>query len=172
MRSRKILALKRRRKGITNYRKRLELLKSKKPRVVIRKSNNYITLQLVEFDVKSSKEITRYSFSSKKLNGFGWNYSKKNLPACYLAGLAFGLISKKNKVREGVLDIGVYRMTKGNKILAAVLGCVEGGIRINYGDRGVPSEDRIRGKHISKEVEEKFDQVKQKILDYYGGRKE
>jgi len=70
-----------------------------------------------EFDVKSSKEITRYSFSSKKLNGFGWNYSKKNLPACYLAGLAFGLISKKNKVK---LEAKTYYMQFRELILKII----------------------------------------------------
>ena len=58
MRSTKILPLKRRRAGNTNYKRRLKLLKSKKFRVVIRKSNNYITLQLVNFDMENFKEIS------------------------------------------------------------------------------------------------------------------
>jgi large subunit ribosomal protein L18 len=165
---RKVLPLKRRREGKTNYRKRLALLKSGKPRVVIRKSNKYITLQLVEFDLKNFKEITKFSFISKKLENFGWNYSKNNLPASYLAGLAFGLICKKNKVKEGVLDIGLNRVTKGNRIFSALLGCVDAGLKIPYSDKNLPSEERVKGAHISEDVVKKFEEVKQKILDYYG----
>jgi large subunit ribosomal protein L18 len=167
MRGRKILALKRRRKEKTNYKRRLGLLKSNKPRLAIRKSNNYITLQLIEFNVKNLKENTKLAYSSKKLDEFGWKYSKKNLPACYLAGLALGLLCKKEKIKEGILDLGLNKVTKGNKLFSALLGCVEGGLNINYSDKHIPSEDRIKGKHISSEIEKNFEITKQKILDYY-----
>lgn len=170
MKSRKILPLKRRREGKTNYRKRLALLKSGKPRVVIRKSNKYITLQLVEFDSKNFKEITRFSFISKKLENFGWKYAKNNLPASYLSGLAFGLICKKNGISEGILDLGLNRVTKGNRIFSALLGCIDAGLKIPHSEKNLPSEERVKGAHISQEVVKKFEEVKQKIIDYYGGR--
>jgi len=170
MKSRKILPLKRRREGKTNYRKRLALLKFGKPRVVIRKSNKYITLQLVEFDLKNFREITRFSFISKKLENFGWNYAKNNLPASYLSGLAFGLICKKNGISEGVLDLGLNRVTKGNRIFSALLGCIDAGLKIPHSEKNLPPEERVKGAHISQEVVKKFEEVKQKIIDYYGGR--
>ncbi len=37
----------RRREGKTDYRRRLRLLYSRKPRVVVRKSNRYIRMQLI-----------------------------------------------------------------------------------------------------------------------------
>lgn len=170
MRSTKILPLKRRGEGKTNYKRRLKLLKSKKPRVVVRKSNNYICLQLVDFDLESFKEITKCSYSSKKLKDFGWNCSKNNIPACYLAGLVFGLECKKNKLDEGVLDLGTQVVTKGNKIFSALKGCIDAGININYSEKHLPSEDRMKGKHISDDMEKKFEEVKKKILEYYGGK--
>jgi len=39
----------RRRKGITNYRKRLALLKSGIPRAVVRFSNAKVSIQIIEF---------------------------------------------------------------------------------------------------------------------------
>jgi len=168
MKAKKVLPLKRRREGKTNYKRRLGLLKSGKPRVVIRKSNKYINLQLVEFDLKNFKEITKFSFISKKLENFGWSYSKNNLPACYLSGLAFGLMCKKNNIVEGVLDIGTSRVTKGNRIFSALLGCIDAGLKIPHSEKNLPSEERIKGSHISEEIVEKFEEVKQKIMDYYG----
>ncbi len=166
MRSAKVLPLKRRVKEKTNYKRRLKLLKSKKPRVVIRKSNNYINLQLMEFDMKKFNENTKYAYNSKKLGGFSWNHSKNNLPACYLAGLAFGLNCKKKN--ETVLDLGTQVVTKGNKIFSALKGCVDAGMKINHSDKHLPSEDRIKGKHISDDMEKKFEETKKKIWDYYG----
>lgn len=171
MRSAKVLPLKRRRKGKTDYKRRLKLLKSKKPRVVIRKSNNYVNLQLVEFEVRNFREITKCNFNSKRLKDFGWDYSKKNLPACYLSGLAFGLECKKNKTGEGVSDLGTQVVTKGNKIFSALKGCVDAGMNINYSEKHFPSEDRIKGRHISEGVEKKFKEVVQKIWDYYGKKR-
>jgi len=167
MRSTKILPLKRRRAGNTNYKRRLKLLKSEKPRVVIRKSNNYITLQLINFDMENFKEITKYSYSSKKLGDLGWNYSKKNLPACYLSGLVFGLECKKNKYNEGILDVGTQIITKGNKIFSALKGCIDAGMNIAHSEKHFPSEERIKGKHISEKMEKDFERIKKKILEYY-----
>ena len=168
MKSRKILALKRRRERKTNYKRRLNLLKSGKPKVIIRKSNYYITLQLIESNIENLKEITKLAFTSKNLEKFGWKYSKKNLPASYLAGLAFGLMCKKNEIKEGILDIGLSRITKGNKIFSALLGCIDAGLKIPYSEKYIPSEDRIKGTHISKDIVRDFEIIKQKILEYYG----
>ncbi len=164
----KILPLKRRRERKTNYKSRLALLKSGKPRIVVRKSNNYIKLQLVEFDLKEFKEATKISYTSKKLKDFGWGYSKKNLPSAYLSGLAFGLVCRSNKIDEGVLDLGLERITKGNKTFGVLLGCLDAKLKIPHSGDNFPSENRIKGEHISKEVTKKFDEVKQKILDKYG----
>ncbi len=160
----KILPLKRRREAKTEYKLRLTLLKSGKPRVVVRTTNNYINLQLIEFN---GSDKTKVSYNSKKLSDFGWNGSKKNLSAAYLSGLVFGLICKKNKIKEGIFDIGTKRVTNGNKIFSVLKGCLEGELEIPHSKDNFPSEDRISGKHLSEEKAKKFGEVKQKILDKY-----
>ena len=160
--------MKRRREEKTNYRSRLALLKSGKPRIVIRTTNNNVNLQLVKFELKDFKEITEFSYNSKKLSDFGWEYSKKSVPAAYLSGLVFGLLCRKNKIDEGVVDLGLIRITKGNKVFGAVRGCLDAKLKIPHSEDNFPSEDRIKGKHISEEMSKKFSEVKQKILDKYG----
>ena len=58
----------RKREGRTNYKKRLELLKSGSPRLVIRKSNTSITLQLVMYESDGDKVLITYT--SKKFRIF------------------------------------------------------------------------------------------------------
>ena len=47
----------RRRKGITNYRKRLALLKSGVPRAVVRFSNAKVSIQIIEFANEGDKVL-------------------------------------------------------------------------------------------------------------------
>ena len=47
----------RRREGKTDYRKRLKLLLSRKPRLVVRKSLNNIIAQIVEYDEKGDRVV-------------------------------------------------------------------------------------------------------------------
>ena len=92
----KKLDKRRRREGKTNYRKRLSLLKSESPRLVVRKTNKYIILQIVESEKAQDKVI--FTVSTKELLKHGWPEEKKgslkSLGAAYLAGL---LIGKKSK---------------------------------------------------------------------------
>ncbi|OYT42942.1 MAG: 50S ribosomal protein L18 [Candidatus Aenigmarchaeota archaeon ex4484_56] len=164
MKKRKILPLKRRREGKTNYKRRLALLKSGKPRIVIRISNNFISLQLVDYSEKG--DITRFSFCSKKLSNFGWKFSKKNIPAAYLSGLLFGKLCQNNKINSAVLDLGIRRITKGNKVFAVLKGCVDSGVDISHSNKNFPSENRIMGEHISEEISKNFLEIKQKILEH------
>ena len=55
----------RRRQEKTNYVKRLALLKSKKPRLVVRKTNNSTISEIVEY--KPSGDITKAFFASRSL---------------------------------------------------------------------------------------------------------
>ena len=76
----------RKREGKTHYGRRLELLKSNKQRLVIRKSNTSITIQFVQYTADGDKVLAGYN--SAKLETVGWKHSKKSLPAAYLAGAA------------------------------------------------------------------------------------
>jgi large subunit ribosomal protein L18 len=138
----------RRREGKTNYRKRALLLKSGKPRLVVRCSNNYIRLQIIEYDIKGDKtKITVDSSILKKK--YGWKYSCKNIPAAYLTGLLAGKLALKSGFSEAVSDIGLKTKTKGAKVFAAIKGAADAGLKVNINPEILPAEARISGQHIA-----------------------
>ena len=137
---------KRRIKGKTNYKKRLSCLKSGKVRLVIRLSTNNVIFQAVEYDMDGDKILS--TTKATELKKIGWEYSTGNIPATYLAGLLFGT-KIKDKIKEGIIDIGLSSVTKGTRIPAAIKGIADSGINIKYGDSILPSEDTISGKTIA-----------------------
>src|SRR3989338_5237792 len=110
----------RRRDGITDYRKRLKILKSEKPRLVVRKSLSNVLVQFAEYDAKGDKVLL--SAHSKELAKLGWNGNRGNIPAAYLTGLLAGKKALKKSINEAVLDIGLNVSTKGSRIYAALKG--------------------------------------------------
>lgn len=136
----------RKRLGKTNYYKRLKLLSSHIPRIVVRKSLNEIQLQLIEYKPEGDKVII--SANSKELNKLGWNYPHSNLPASYLTGLLFGT-KVKGKVEKAIVDIGFNASIKGSKIYAAVKGVMDAGVNIDCSKEILPTEERIKGSHIA-----------------------
>ena len=141
------LRYKRKRKKLTNYRDRLRLILSKKNRLVIRKSLNNFTAQLVNYDSKGDQVIK--SITSKNLHEYGWRYHSGNLPSAYLIGLLIGLEAKKLKINEVVLDIGLNESVKGSSIYAFLKGALDSGLKIPHNEEILPSEDRISGMHIA-----------------------
>ncbi len=142
-----VVKFRRRREGKTNYRKRLKLLLSKKPRFVVRKSNCYIVTHIVEFDRKGDRTIA-YAHSGE-LRKFGWPYSCKNTPAAYLTGLLCGLRALKKGIKGAILDIGLHTPSRGAKVFAAMKGAVDAGLQIPHSEEILPSEERIKGLHIA-----------------------
>ena len=137
---------KRRRYGQTNYTNRLGMLKSGVPRLVIRKSLKNINVQIVKYEPDGDKVL--FSSNSKQLAKYGWKYSRSNVPAAYLTGL---LCAKKSKnVGETILDVGQASMTKGNSILSALKGSVDGGLKVMHSEDLFPETQRITGSHIAK----------------------
>lgn len=158
------MPFKRRLEGKTDYHKRLEILKSKMPQLVIRKSLNYVRAQVTEFDKKGDKTLS--SANSKELKKLGWTFSCDNLPAAYLTGLLIGKKSLKNNVNEVILNSGLYTSVKGSRIYAAVKGALDAGLKVPVNEEILPSDDRIKGEHITKfkNLPVEFEKVKQKIL--------
>lgn len=158
------LQFKRKTDGKTDYKKRLRLLESRKPRLVVRRSAKYIQAQIVSFEEKGDKTLA--SANSRSLKKLGWNFACDNTPAAYLVGLAIGKVALKNKIGEAILDSGLYRSTKGNRIYAVVKGAIDAGLKVPASPEIFPSEDRISGKHIekSKDLPAKFEQIKQTIM--------
>jgi len=152
---------KRRREGKTDYKKRLKLLYSKKPRLVIRKSLRYITAQIIEFEKIGDKAIL--SATSKELKKLGWTYSCDSTPAAYLVGLIIGKRAVKKGIEKAVVDIGLHPSTVGSRIYAAVKGALDAGLDIDIDEKVFPREDRIKGKHINENIVKKFERVKEMI---------
>jgi len=161
------MPFKRRRLGKTDYQKRLKLLLSKKPRLVVRKSLKYITAQVIEFDKVGDKTLV--AASSKELGKHGWKFGFDNLPAAYLTGLLAGKKIAKAGIKEVVLDSGLYSSTKGNRIYAVVKGVIDSGIKVPISEEVLPTEERIKGTHIAnyldkfKNLPEEFEKIKQKV---------
>lgn len=162
------MPFRRRRLGKTNYKKRLKLLLSGKPRLVVRKSLKYIRAQIVEFDEKGDKTVV--FVLSKELKKMGWKYACDNLPAAYLTGLIIGKKALEKGIKEAVLDTGLHRSTKGSRIYAVVKGALDAGLKIPVGEKILPSEERIKGVHIAnylerfKNISEDFERLKERIL--------
>lgn len=141
-----IVKYRRRRKGLTNYKKRLALLKSGKLRFVVRKSNNATTCQIIEYYPDGDK--TLISSSSLILKKYGYKGNCGNVPAAYLTGLMCGLKAIKKGINEAILDAGLYTLTKGSRIYAALKGAIDSGLKIPHDEEILPKERIVQGYHI------------------------
>jgi large subunit ribosomal protein L18 len=163
------MPFKRRRLGKTNYRKRLKLLLSKKPRLVVRRSLKYVQAQIIEFDPKGDKTLV--AASSQELKKFDWKFAFDNLPSAYLTGLLIGKKALEKGIKEAILDIGLYSPSKGSRVFAVTKGAIDAGLKVPCSPEVFPSEERISGKHIAnyqekfKDLPQEFERVKQKILE-------
>jgi large subunit ribosomal protein L18 len=136
---------KRRRQGLTNYAKRLALVKSGRVRMVVRKSLKGVSVQFIQFGAKG--DATLAAASSRELSKYGWS-ARSNLPTAYLtAALAAKRASKKG-VADFVLDIGLSTASKNALPFAAAKGAVDAGLKANLSKDAV-AEARIRGEHIA-----------------------
>jgi len=153
----------RRREGKTNYQKRLRLLLSNKPRLVVRRSLKYVRAQIIQFDKVGDKTLV--AASSEELKKLGWKFACDNLPAAYLTGLLIGKKALGKGVKEAILDFGLYPSVKGSRIYATVKGAIDVGLEVPCGEEVFPREERIKGLHIKqKDLPEMFEKIKQKIL--------
>ncbi len=132
----------RRREGKTNYQKRLAQVKSKKLRLVVRKTNTRILVQAIKYNPRGDEIIA--AVDSRELKKYGW-YGTNNTPSAYLCGY---LIGKKLGKKECVLDIGLKHPSHGSVIFAALKGAVDAGIAINHSKEALPAEERINGKAL------------------------
>lgn len=138
--------LKRKREGKTDYRSRLKILSSKKTRLVVRKKTNVIIAQLVQYIPKGDKVIV--SAATTDLKKLGWSYHINNLPSSYLLGYLLGYKARKYKIKTAIFDIGLHSSLKGNSLYAVLKGAINAGLEISVNEEILPTEERIRGKHI------------------------
>lgn len=154
----------RKREGRTHYKKRLDLLKSGMTRLIIRRTNTAIIVQFINYKHDGDKVIC--TFNSKKLEAEGWKYSKKSLPAAYLAGIKAAKSAMEKGVKEAILDMGLQTPIKGSRIYATLKGIVDAGLNVSHSDSIFPSEERIKGEHIqnAKDLPKTFEEIKAKLL--------
>jgi large subunit ribosomal protein L18 len=155
--------MRRRRECKTDYKARMGLIKSKLPRIVIRKTNRYIIMQLIESSealdkviiTTNTQELVKYGLDEKFAG------SSKSVPAAYLGGL---LMAKKIKKGAYIIDLGMAVTKFGGRLSAAIKGLIDGGLDINANEKIFPSEERLSGKHLKKEIQDKIIKVKENIL--------
>lgn len=136
--------LRRRREGRTDYRVRLALIKSGKPRLVVRIRSKTTVAQLVNY--KPDGDVCVVTGTATELRKLGYKGNTGNVPAAYLTGMLCALKAKKAGVKEAILDLGLE--TKSCRTFAALKGAIDGGIAIPHGKLSVP-DDMIHGKHIA-----------------------
>ncbi len=137
----------RRREGITDYRARLKLIKSGKARLVVRRTNRYVIVQLVE--PRSGGDRTVLTVTSRALARYGWRAGTKNTPAAYLTGYLAGKLAVERGYTEAIADIGMRTPSKGARVFAAIKGAIDAGLRVPASEEIFPDEERIRGEVIA-----------------------
>jgi len=151
----------RRRQAKTDYKARLALIKSEKPRIIIRKTNRYILAQLVQTEIAQDKVITQ--ITSKDLLAKGWPKEKagslKSIPAAYLTGLLLGN-KIKGDVKEAILDMGLQRNMHKSRIYACLKGLIDAGINIPHNEAALPNDEELKK---NEELAKILDKVKEEI---------
>jgi large subunit ribosomal protein L18 len=158
----------RRAENRTDYHARLNMLKGGKRRIVFRRTNKYIVGQFVES--REAQDFVLSQANSKELIKFGWpeaaSGSLKSMPACYLVGKLLGKrVKEKHGEHELPLDIGLMISKKGSRVYAFVKGVIDGGTAVKVKKEFLPSEDRIRGKHIRRDMESIITKVSKAVED-------
>jgi large subunit ribosomal protein L18 len=133
----------RRAEALTNYKRRLALVKGGSDRLVVRKTNRGIIVQIVHYEEDGDRIVK--TVRSSELSRYGWS-PRCNIPTAYLSGM---LIGKRFEDRnsELVLDVGLYKPIKNSIVFAAAKGFIDSGMRLKNGiefDSG-----RMSGSHIA-----------------------
>ena len=151
----------RRLSGKTDYKARLALLKSGKPRLVVRKTNRYMIAQIISSDVAQDKVVL--GLTSKDLIAKGWPKEKsgslKSLTACYLLGLMLGNEAKA-KTKEAILDSGMYRNIQKSRLYSVLKGVVDSGLKVPCNEKSLPKIEEINKKEDLKSI---FNKMKDKM---------
>nr|WP_319376829.1 50S ribosomal protein L18 [uncultured Methanoregula sp.] len=170
--SRYFVPFRRRREGKTDYYQRTRLVVADAPRMVVRKTNRHIIIQLVTAEMEGDRTLV--AANSSELEKYGYKGSTSNTPAAYLTGILFAAKAKKAQYEQAILDIGLHRATPGARVFAALKGAVDAGLEIPHGESVLPSEERIKGEHIAaynknagdiaKNVEQVADAIKKELV--------
>jgi len=158
----------RRKAGLTDYRRRLKLLRGRKPRAVVRISNTRTTCQLVSWAADGDL-VSVTMTGSDLVKKYGWpnDQSLKSVPASYLVGFAMGKAAVASGSSEAVLDIGLAASTRGGRVYAALKGMVDAGLEIPHSEDVFPDEGRLTGAHINDKMTKAINDTKKSIEGAY-----
>lgn len=172
----------RRREGKTNYHNRRYLLiqdkqkyNAAKYRLVVRLSKKNILCQLIYSRLEGDFVLS--SSHSKNLGAIGLPLLNNNFSTSYITGLNlsntffrenFSFKKSENLLKNNfkvILDLGLTRVTTGNKVFSAMKGAVDGGFSIPHNEKRFPGykkneifdleimKSRIEGKHVMEFME-------------------
>ena len=147
MKSTYTVAYRRRREGKTDYLLRRKMIASHKPRVVVRKSLNHISMQIIKYSAQGDTVLA--SAHTKELTTYGWKSHAGNTPAAYLVGRLLGIRAKKSGITTAVADIGIQTSVKGGVLYAALKGIQDEGVQLGVAQEVIPDQKRIMGEHIA-----------------------
>ena len=152
----KFVKKRRRMEGKTDYNARKELLKSKRARIVFRKTNRYVIGQYVKSEEAKDKVVT--GLMSKELIDYGWpkTFNVKSLIASYLTGYLLGKKILDKGEKEGIFDSGLLRSVKKSRMYAFLKGVVDSGVKVKCKEEMFPEEKRIKNEN-SEKIKEKID---------------
>jgi len=140
----------------------LKLLKSGRPRAVVRLSERRVRVSLVEYDPSGDRVLA--TADSAELGGIEFpSGSFASTPAAYLTAYLAGLRAKANGREEAVLDLGIRRPTSGGRLAAALKGLLDSGLEIPHGEEGFPSADRLEGAHLPKKLPHPLETYRSKL---------
>lgn len=139
--------MRRRRESRTDYHQRLRLLKSGKPRLVVRVSNQHVRAQLAVLGAGGDETVA--SAHSSELREYGWDAPTGNTPAAYLTGYLAGRRAIAADVTDAILDIGLQTASPGSKVFSVQEGAIDAGLECPHNDSVFPAWERTRGEHIA-----------------------
>jgi large subunit ribosomal protein L18 len=159
--ARYFVPFRRRKEGKTDYYRRSRLVVSDRPRMVVRKTNYQILIQLVSAGLDGDR--TLIASSSRELRSYGFTGSLSSTPAAYLTGMLFAVRSLNADHQRAILDIGLHRATQGARVFAALKGAVTAGLDIPHRMDILPDDERVKGVHISSYAPERAANLVQNV---------
>lgn len=143
--------LRRHRSGKTDYHRRRLTVAGRRPFITVFQGTKNLLVQIHE--AKPKGDLILASAHSKELQKFGWKTSRKSIPASYLTGLLAGIKAKSKGIEAAILYTGVKNLAQGSRVAAAVKGLRDAGLNALADEEIFPSDQRLRGEHISKYLE-------------------
>jgi len=154
-----LVHFRRRRAGRTDYQRRLGLLKSGIPRMVVRKTNRYVVVHVSKLSEKGDVTVAHATSQALKEYGFA---GKCNAPSAYLTGMLVAKMAKAAGVKQVILDIGLHTNTQGSIVFCAQKGAIDAGLESSLNEDKLPPAERISGSHLKNAAD--FAKAKDAIL--------